>query len=638
MPSQKSKAKQNSPAERRLFPVGLILMAAGIAVHIGFIIYFNFTQDDAFITFRYAANFLDGHGLVYNIGERVEGYTNFLWLLFVILGKLSGAGFITFSKILSAMFGVGTIIFSYLTGLRIFERKSYLSGLSCLVLGAVYSFAYWTVAGLETAAFSFMVIAAIYFYLKNSHLTAAFLVLATLLRPEGGLMFLFILIYEILRHNSLSRFAIVLGFIYIIGLLPYAVFKWTYFGGILPNPFYAKTNFSLGQIQNGLEYGGLFFWHYLGAGLFVLPLLISIKKWSRPLKIIIAFLTIYMLYIVMIGGDVLKVHRFFVPLYALLIPVIVFGFVNVFRKKYLFWPAVAVFLTWQLLVPRDHVDTYHRAEKALIHKMNNMMTNLLENDSSDFSLAVSTVGLVGYRLMGHTVIDLLGLTDSTIARHPEPPVEELKTTWKEEKYNSAYVLSRQPDYIMFSTEFKPSAPAERALFLYSQFLDNYRTIGFFFDGGLHAIFKRYFPIKGNIVRDVDPNFPQHIHTAMNLWQKEDYPEAISYIEKALELCPEPKYPYLLYYMANSIRKMEDFRTSYYMLRLIAQQDTLVYEVYKDLFVFENNVLDRPEEAMKYRERIGALMPWYLPRLDSLKEKFDRDKYNLMQAIDSAEGK
>ncbi|HPB97137.1 MAG TPA: hypothetical protein PKW66_14560 [Polyangiaceae bacterium] len=35
--------------------------------------------DDAFISFRYARNLVEGHGLVFNPGERVEGYTNFLW-------------------------------------------------------------------------------------------------------------------------------------------------------------------------------------------------------------------------------------------------------------------------------------------------------------------------------------------------------------------------------------------------------------------------------------------------------------------------------------------------------------------------------------------------------------------------------
>ena len=39
----------------------------------------RFVQDDAFITYRYARNLARGEGLVFNPGERVEGYTNFLW-------------------------------------------------------------------------------------------------------------------------------------------------------------------------------------------------------------------------------------------------------------------------------------------------------------------------------------------------------------------------------------------------------------------------------------------------------------------------------------------------------------------------------------------------------------------------------
>ena len=40
-----------------------------------------FLTDDAFISFRYARNLLEGNGLVFNPGERVEGYSNFLWVL-----------------------------------------------------------------------------------------------------------------------------------------------------------------------------------------------------------------------------------------------------------------------------------------------------------------------------------------------------------------------------------------------------------------------------------------------------------------------------------------------------------------------------------------------------------------------------
>ncbi len=39
----------------------------------------RFVLDDAFISYRYAAHAADGHGFVWNVGEAVEGYTNFLW-------------------------------------------------------------------------------------------------------------------------------------------------------------------------------------------------------------------------------------------------------------------------------------------------------------------------------------------------------------------------------------------------------------------------------------------------------------------------------------------------------------------------------------------------------------------------------
>ena len=44
--------------------------------------------EDAFITFRYARNLASGHGLVYNPGERVMGFTSPVWTLWCALGEL----------------------------------------------------------------------------------------------------------------------------------------------------------------------------------------------------------------------------------------------------------------------------------------------------------------------------------------------------------------------------------------------------------------------------------------------------------------------------------------------------------------------------------------------------------------------
>ena len=37
--------------------------------------------DDAFITFRTIDHWLDGNGLVFNLGERVQAFTHPLWML-----------------------------------------------------------------------------------------------------------------------------------------------------------------------------------------------------------------------------------------------------------------------------------------------------------------------------------------------------------------------------------------------------------------------------------------------------------------------------------------------------------------------------------------------------------------------------
>src|SRR3972149_5875437 len=49
--------------------------------------YFNLF-DDAMISMRYAWNFSHGNGLVWNVGERVEGYTNLLMTLVMSIATL----------------------------------------------------------------------------------------------------------------------------------------------------------------------------------------------------------------------------------------------------------------------------------------------------------------------------------------------------------------------------------------------------------------------------------------------------------------------------------------------------------------------------------------------------------------------
>src|SRR3954462_15635353 len=73
---------------QRVRPYGPVLLL--LPLFVAHVLVFNFVTDDAFISFVYSRN-LARHGqLVFNLGERVEGYTNFLWT--VLLAGLMKVG------------------------------------------------------------------------------------------------------------------------------------------------------------------------------------------------------------------------------------------------------------------------------------------------------------------------------------------------------------------------------------------------------------------------------------------------------------------------------------------------------------------------------------------------------------------
>ena len=68
-----------SPAVRWV-TMAILCLAVG-ALIVGAVRWWPRTVDDAFITFRYSENLVDGSGPVFNPGERVEGYSSPSWML-----------------------------------------------------------------------------------------------------------------------------------------------------------------------------------------------------------------------------------------------------------------------------------------------------------------------------------------------------------------------------------------------------------------------------------------------------------------------------------------------------------------------------------------------------------------------------
>jgi arabinofuranosyltransferase len=607
-----------------LLIIPALILFAVIAYH------YNFIQDDAYITYRYAANYLNGHGLVYNIGERVEGFTNFGWLIYLIMWGSWGVDYIAVSQITGFIFGLGIIYLTFLIGRLLFtDKNKWFVLLPVYLVSVNLSLAYWSPAGLETAAFAFVAMLSVYWYLKRSWLLIFSLALGVWLRPEGALVAGLLLVVEAIMEKGLPRFTLSSTLAALVMSLPLVFFKLFYYGSILPNPFYAKTGFDLEQLSSGLEYAGRFMSHYgfYGFGL-VLPLLF-IRRLSSKVKVIWLFTVLYMLYIVLVGGDVLKVHRFFIPLLglsAILVTVSVFLLVSSFssRVQYIALVVVAVpLLALTYSLPKKFVDHYNDYEKRFTRKLASQAQNLKDSDPRDFSVAIATIGIFGYELMGHDIIDMVGLTDTTIARYSEEPIEGMTTTWKERKHNTKYLLQRAPDYILFSTGIKPSAPAERALFLYPQFLNSYRALGWFYAGDntdgsgvLNTAFKKMRPIEGEIKPTYPVAYVQYYKTGLDAYTRGDHRTAIQYYDKALAVSPRPYCLDLVYSKARSHMQLGEHNIARPILNNLLKQDSLVYMAHKDLYMYD--MLDGDtQKAAIHKKWLEKLVPWYFPRIDSM---------------------
>lgn len=593
-------------------------------------IHYNFIQDDSYISYRYVANFLNGNGLVFNIGEYVEGYTNFGWVIYMLFCAVVGIGYIGASQITGALFGAGIIILTHRLAIELFGREGhlYIAG-ATLLLGLNQALAYWSPAGLETSAFAFCALWAVYLYIHRSWMLIFALVMAVWLRPEGAFVTGLLILVEFLQTRRLPMFTLKSALIAFVLSLPYVGFKLFYYGEILPNPFYAKTSFSMAQLADGLEYILRYFdnflFYYVGVAFLVLPVMF-LRRLSRPAIAIVLVVWFYILYILLIGGDVLKVHRFFLPLMGPILIVVFLSFRFLLQKMknsartsvMILVILVTGYVTFNL--PSSFVKKYNFNERKFVEKMEFKAEQLLATDSTDFSVALPTIGMYSYKLLGHDVIDLVGLTDTTIARHSEEPIPGMATTWKEQKHNSKYLLSLAPDYIVFSTGVKPSAPAERALLLYPEFLHSYRTVGWFYPsernpnvGIITIAYKKMRPVEGPLVPVYPIEYVQAFKNGLDAHSKNDHARAIQYFDQAIRIAPEVFNPNLLYQRAYSHLRLNEWPTAKRMLDSLIAIDSMVFEAHKDAYHIER-VLGNTAKAQIHEHWLKKLVPWYWPRV------------------------
>ena len=302
-----------------------LLVAAGLSLHVplrragqwwlatlafasaGFVwvLRLGWIADDAFISFRYARNWVEGMGLVFNAGERVEGYTNFLWIVLLSPFQALGLSLPAISVVLTTCCFALTIVvtarFSNQLVRQISGRRWHFP-VAAAFLALNYTFASFGTSGLETMFASLLVLLAVERAERGAALAAGVLAIAaTMAHPDHGIFYACLAFTFARERNARALVAFALPFVGVYA--PYFIGRWAYYGDLFPNTYYAKNGGEL-YFSQGLRYLAL---SGLSSGLWAaLPLAIYAMVHARHLRVArfgAVAIGAFSLYVAKIGGD-----------------------------------------------------------------------------------------------------------------------------------------------------------------------------------------------------------------------------------------------------------------------------------------------------------------------------------------------
>ncbi len=341
--------KRGTVADRqgRVFPsnltregrAALALSAVAVVVAMGVAVAMAWTCDDAYISFRYARNLVAGHGLVFNIGEYVEGYTNFSWTLLAALGLRLGCDVELWTNGLSL--GCHALLLILLGRHTWCTRRSYAATgmvvpVALIAAAAHRDLAVFATGGLETALFTLLVFGA---YCGISPMASVrpwraglLLGIAMLTRPDAAIFVAAAATWLWAVHGW--RAALHLAVTTAVVVVPFLVWRHAYYGDWLPNTYYAKSA-QLAWWDQGLFYVGIYFAKYRALALvplFAYPAVRFLRRSGasavlREVALATLFAVAYSAAVARVGGDFMFA-RFLIPatpFYLILLEIVVLG-------------------------------------------------------------------------------------------------------------------------------------------------------------------------------------------------------------------------------------------------------------------------------------------------------------------------
>ena len=471
---------------------------------------FPLTVDDAYISYNFSNNFAQGHGLVwYPGGDPVEGYTNFLWV--VILSTFIKVGFdvVLIAKILGILLSLGSVVMMYQIVRHL--NPDGIGVMPALLLAASPAFALWAVSGLETVLFIFIMLVALRQYLIEDEIDASnpqsfwsvfWFMLLGMTRPEGAILFIVLtglrLFTWVRQGVSRKQVSTYLRWVFLIGFLclVYFVWRWTYFGYLLPNTFYVKAQSGLSNIARQV---GVYLLPYaLQLFPFILLALYAVGTGEKLQKgdLYIGAALICFAMINLGSSDWMPGHRLALPMTPLIFLLarqpLDLILSQVFQKQnltsHLTYAAVSLGLLAFAITPFLYTAPLFNRVMATqmdmsIYRWSEEMQTIVDGQyvevgnwiadhaPSDCSVVAGNVGAIAF-LSGCHVIDQIGLTHEYIARNG---------------WTVNYLLGLTPEFIVIesdtSEEFGGLYGTGGERWLRSEaFLENYELL-FIVDNG-----------------------------------------------------------------------------------------------------------------------------------------------------------
>ncbi len=408
--------------------------------------------DDAYISFRYSYNLAWGLGLVFNAGERVEGYSNLLWTLIMALPIRLGLPVHTWAVIIGLGFGLHALLDTWRI-CRCHVSSPMVARGAVLLLGLYPAFWLTVTNGMESGLYSFLLVRAVYYVAAEPRPYRASLVGGLLFatRPEGLAVVPILAVYRLVTTRDYRDVRGVVWHCLVPILAPWlavvalvTLWRLAYYGAWLPNTMVAKATpwlraDLLASIRAGIIYWRGFLWSSfpLNLGVVLAPLLAPRRA---VVWLCLAILRLQVPVVLLNSGDWMPHYRLlttYAPLFAVLFCLALERLVQEGRRvtspTLLRWSLVVVVLVsgWILLVESSKascqiigqcIEWGKRRDRqidtqivlcgdhvAVAERINPVLR-------PGERVSAEALGIFAYVLPEAYVHDMLGLTDGYLAR------------------------------------------------------------------------------------------------------------------------------------------------------------------------------------------------------------------------------